>query len=139
VDDSLKKSGEDSLAVIHQAFENIKKGTINYTTFSAKVNVDYQGTDGKKYDVNANLRMYKDSVIWISITALRKESCMLLRHPLRRYRGRKPFCVRHTAVFSSGGDESLGQKCPCRAAVLLTAALETKLFPLQWQTRCGKE
>ncbi len=70
VDDSLKKSGEDSLAVIHQAFEKIKKGTINYTTFSAKVNVDYQGTDGKKYDVNANLRMYKDSVIWISITAI---------------------------------------------------------------------
>ena len=50
--------------------ENIKMNTINYTTFSAKINVDYQGTDGKKYDVNANLRMYKDSVIWISITAI---------------------------------------------------------------------
>jgi len=69
-EDSLKKSGEDSLAVIRQAFERIKESTINYTTFSAKVNVDYQGTDGKKYDVNANLRMYKDSVIWISITAI---------------------------------------------------------------------
>ena len=70
VEDSLKKSGEDSLAVIRQELENIKKGTIHYTTFSAKINVDYQGTDGKNYDVNANLRMYKDSVIWISITAI---------------------------------------------------------------------
>ena len=70
VEDSIKISGEDSLAVIRHAFENIQKSKINYTTFAAKVNVDYQGTDGKKYDVNANIRMYKDSVIWISITAI---------------------------------------------------------------------
>ena len=43
---------------------------ISFTTFSAKIDVDYQGTDGKKYNVNANLRMYKDSVIWISVTGL---------------------------------------------------------------------
>ncbi len=48
----------------------MQAGNINFTTFSAKINVDYQGTDGKKYDVNANLRMYKDSAIWISITAI---------------------------------------------------------------------
>jgi hypothetical protein len=48
----------------------MRAATIDFTTFSAKINVDYQGTDGKKYDVNANLRMYKDSVIWISITAI---------------------------------------------------------------------
>src|ERR1700752_3762669 len=70
VDDSLKKSTEDSLAVIREGLENIKKNTIKYTTFSAKLNVDYRGTDGKNNNINANLRMYKDSAIWISITAI---------------------------------------------------------------------
>lgn len=60
---------EDSMAFIHQTVSRMDAGRINYTTFSAKINVDYQG-DGKKYDVNANLRMYKDSCIWISITAI---------------------------------------------------------------------
>ncbi len=70
VDDSLRKSAEDSLAVIRQGLENISKNTINYTTFSAKLNVDYSGTDAKNNNMNVNLRMYKDSAIWISITAL---------------------------------------------------------------------
>ncbi len=61
---------EDSAAIIDQAITKLNAGIISYTTFSAKINVDYQGTDGKKYDVNANLRMYKDSAIWISITAI---------------------------------------------------------------------
>ncbi len=64
------KSGDDSATFIRQTVDTMKAGIINFTTFSAKVNVDYQGTDGKKYDVNANLRMYKDSAIWISITAV---------------------------------------------------------------------
>ena len=70
MEDSLKKSTDDSMSVIRGGLASIRANTIHYTTFSAKVNVDYQGTDGKKYDVNANLRMYKDSVIWISITAI---------------------------------------------------------------------
>lgn len=61
---------EDSAAVVRQTVEKMQAGVINFTTFAAKINVDYQGTDGKKYDVNANLRMYKDSAIWISITAI---------------------------------------------------------------------
>jgi len=56
--------------VIRETVGKLRSNQIDYTTFSAKVNVDYQGTDGKKYDVNANIRMYKDSVIWISITAV---------------------------------------------------------------------
>jgi len=70
VDDSLKTSAEDSLAVIREGMENIKKNTIKYNTFSAKLNVDYRGTDGKNNNMNASLRMYKDSAIWISITAI---------------------------------------------------------------------
>lgn len=61
---------EDTAAVIKEAVTEMNKAKLDFTTFSAKINVDYQGTDGKKYDVNANLRMYKDSAIWISITAI---------------------------------------------------------------------
>src|SRR5688572_43061 len=64
------RSGEDSAAFIRETMSKVQAGKIDFTAFSAKINVDYQGTDGKKYDVNANLRMYKDSAIWISITAI---------------------------------------------------------------------
>lgn len=61
---------EDSMQFMAQAMGRLAAQKIDFTTFSAKINVDYQGADGKKYDVNANVRMYKDSVIWISITAI---------------------------------------------------------------------
>lgn len=61
---------EDSLQFIKETFRNLQKQKINFTTFSAKMDVDYRGADDKKYDVNAHLRMYKDSVIWISVTAI---------------------------------------------------------------------
>ena len=60
----------DSLQFIQHTLTKLKNSQIDFETFSAKINVDYQGADGKKYDVNANLRMQKDSVIWISITAI---------------------------------------------------------------------
>jgi hypothetical protein len=66
----VDNSKDDTLAFIRQTLSGMKAAEINFNTFSAKINVDYQGTDGKKYDVNANLRMYKDSCIWISITAI---------------------------------------------------------------------
>ena len=39
--------------------------------FSAKLDVDYEDADGKKYNnITTHLRMLKDSVIWVSITAI---------------------------------------------------------------------
>ncbi|MEI9945540.1 MAG: DUF4292 domain-containing protein [Chitinophagaceae bacterium] len=61
---------EDSSAFIKESLGRMQKERISFTTFSAKIDVDYKGADDKKYNVNANLRMYKDSVIWISITAI---------------------------------------------------------------------
>lgn len=61
---------EDTMNFIRETLGKIDAGRIGFTTFSAKVNVDYQGIDNKKYDVNAQIRMYKDSVIWITITAI---------------------------------------------------------------------
>lgn len=59
---------EDSAATIKNNFKQIQNNFIKVSTFSAKVDVKYKDPEGKKYDVNANIRMYYDSVIWISVT-----------------------------------------------------------------------
>lgn len=66
----VDRSKDDSIAFIKKHYDSILVNKINYTTFSAKVDVEYRDGDGKKYDVNANIRMYKDSVIWVSVTAI---------------------------------------------------------------------
>ena len=60
----------DSTQLINNALLTLKNNRIDYKTFSAKVDVDYRGGDDKHYDVNANLRMHKDSLIWISVNAV---------------------------------------------------------------------
>lgn len=66
--DSVNVLNEDSAATIKSNFKQIQNNIIKATTFSAKVDVKYKDPEGKKYDVNANIRMYYDSVIWISVT-----------------------------------------------------------------------
>lgn len=61
---------EDSLRFIANTWQDLQENAIPYQTFTAKVNIEYSGDDGKKYDVNANLRMMKDSAIWISANAV---------------------------------------------------------------------
>lgn len=60
----------DTLQIIEATLRRVNSNRIDFRTFSAKINVDYTGSDGKKYDVNANVRMYKDSVIWVAVNAL---------------------------------------------------------------------
>src|SRR5437868_1270848 len=60
----------DSLRLMKDVYSGILAHHIEFTTFSAKVDVDYIDAADKKYDVNANLRMYKDSAIWVSINAV---------------------------------------------------------------------
>jgi hypothetical protein len=60
----------DTQALIRSSLQGLAANHINYRTFSAKVNVDYKGGDGKSYNVNAVVRMYKDSAIWISANAI---------------------------------------------------------------------
>jgi hypothetical protein len=59
---------EDSANFIKENYKRIISNRISFTSFSAKIAVDYEDAEGKKYNVVANLRMYKDSVIWVSIT-----------------------------------------------------------------------
>jgi len=60
---------EDSIRFIDDTYHAIQANHIDYKTFSAKIDVDYIDADDKKYNVNAFLRMYKDSLIWIDIHA----------------------------------------------------------------------
>jgi outer membrane lipoprotein-sorting protein len=68
--DVTESGRNDTLRLIHAALDQMKTNHISYQTFSAKVKVDYKGGDGKNYDVNANIRMTKDSAIWISANAI---------------------------------------------------------------------
>jgi hypothetical protein len=61
---------EDTLQLIRNTMMKLDSNRIDYKTFSAKVKVEYKGRDGKNEDVNANIRMYKDSAIWINVNAL---------------------------------------------------------------------
>ena len=58
---------EDSIKIIKDTYYQLLANQIEFETFSAKINTDYQGSDGKKYDVNVFIRMKKDSLIWISV------------------------------------------------------------------------
>lgn len=56
----------DTIQMIRLTLNKLDSNRINFKTFTAKLNVDYSGSDGKKYNVNTNIRMYKDSAIWVS-------------------------------------------------------------------------
>ncbi|MEP6596798.1 MAG: DUF4292 domain-containing protein [Ginsengibacter sp.] len=62
-------SANDSSKDIEAIMENIKKNHIDFNTFSAKIKVDYSDSRGKQPDVNAFVRIKKDSLIWISVNA----------------------------------------------------------------------
>jgi uncharacterized UPF0146 family protein len=64
----IDHSHEDSIAFIKENYKNLEKNTITFTTFSAKIDVDYADGNDRDYNVTAHMRMYKDSVIWVTIT-----------------------------------------------------------------------
>jgi len=61
VREPIKEQGAEYL------MSKLKEHEVKYTQFSAKFNVTYE-IDQKKTNVSGNLRIYHDSIIWISIT-----------------------------------------------------------------------
>ena len=59
----------DSLKGGKDLFTALTNNMIDFKTFSAKIKVQYEDSKGKQPDVNAFVRMKKDSLIWISINA----------------------------------------------------------------------
>jgi hypothetical protein len=65
----LNQKNIDSLEGSSEVLNSIKKNRIDFNTFSAKIKVQYEDYKGKQPDFNAFVRLYKDSVLWISINA----------------------------------------------------------------------
>lgn len=61
---------KDSMQFIENTIQQIRQNHIAFKTFSAKINTDYRDAGNRNYNVNAFVRMYKDSAIWISINAI---------------------------------------------------------------------
>jgi hypothetical protein len=59
----------DSIKFMHNAFFKIQNNRIDFRTFSAKIKVHYQTSDGKDNDFTAYLLMIKDSIIWVRVSA----------------------------------------------------------------------
>lgn len=60
---------DDSLKGASEILRSLSKNRINFKTFSAKIKVQYEDHKGKQPDFNAFIRLYKDSLLWISINA----------------------------------------------------------------------
>jgi hypothetical protein len=60
----------DSIRFIKEFTAKYKENYLDFKTFTSKLDIDYKDNTNKSYDVNAVLRMYKDSVIWISANAI---------------------------------------------------------------------
>jgi hypothetical protein len=59
----------DSIRFMKNVFQRIQANRIEYKTFSAKIKVHYQESDGKDNDFTAYLLMIKDSIIWVRISS----------------------------------------------------------------------
>jgi len=61
---------DDSTNYIRSAVQQINTNKINFKTFSAKINVGYRDAEEQDYNVTAFVRIYKDSLMWVSVNAL---------------------------------------------------------------------
>ena len=57
----------DSATIIQNIVNRLEKQRIHFKTFSAKVKMDYDGSEGSG-NATVYLRMQKDSLIWLSLT-----------------------------------------------------------------------
>ena len=57
------KEAVDSFSIVKSIIANLNKQRIDFTTFSAKMKVDYEGKEGGSQSATAYVRIHKDSVI----------------------------------------------------------------------------
>jgi hypothetical protein len=65
---------DSTLAAEDQVFNQkliagIKANQINFNTFSGKLKIDFENDKQKQQNISTNIRMQKDSMIWISVSA----------------------------------------------------------------------
>lgn len=62
-----QKKTVDSFAIVKNIISNLSQKRIDFTTFNAKVKIDYEGKENSD-QATAYIRIRKDSIIWISLT-----------------------------------------------------------------------
>jgi len=65
----VNRSSSDSVMMVNRSMASLRGHYIDFKTFSAKIKVEYEDNKGKKPELTANVRIIKDSTIWISLTA----------------------------------------------------------------------
>ncbi|WP_028787884.1 DUF4292 domain-containing protein [Terrimonas ferruginea] len=70
IDTTQPAPSKDTVNQTAKVLAALDKQRIDFKTFSAKIDVDYVGGNGKKENVNVKLQMQKDSIIWLSVTGL---------------------------------------------------------------------
>jgi hypothetical protein len=63
------KNEADSLLLINETKSVLQKSTIDFKTFSAKIKMDIETSKEKIPDLVTNVRILKDSIIWVSVSA----------------------------------------------------------------------
>lgn len=63
------QANPDSTRILEETMARMQQKRIDFTTFAAKVKVDYRDSKDRKYDFNAFIRIRKDSVMWVSVIA----------------------------------------------------------------------
>lgn len=59
----------DSVKMVNETIQKLKGHYIDYKTFNAKIKVEYEDNKGKQPDITAVVRIYRDSAIWVSLSA----------------------------------------------------------------------
>ncbi|MDE3213846.1 MAG: DUF4292 domain-containing protein [Bacteroidota bacterium] len=65
----VSSAGADSLKGAYSLLDTVEQRRIDFRTFSAKIKVRYQDQHGQQPDFYAFIRLYKDSVLWVSINS----------------------------------------------------------------------
>lgn len=65
----VDKDASDTKKELIKSTKPVWSKRLSYKTFATKAKMQYEG-DGKSYDFVANIRIQKDSVIWVNVTAL---------------------------------------------------------------------
>src|ERR1700756_309240 len=65
----INQAALDSMKMVNQTMANLLSKRIDFTTFSAKIKVEYEDSHGKQPNTTAYVRIIKDSMIWVSLYA----------------------------------------------------------------------
>jgi len=66
----LEAAQADSARFIRNQYDSVRANRIRFERFSGKIDVDYEESDGRKINLNVLVRIQRDSVIWLSLTAI---------------------------------------------------------------------